>query len=33
MGQGKCTGEIKNIHKISDGNPERKRHMGRCRPR
>jgi hypothetical protein len=33
MGQEKCTGEIKNTHTNSVGNPDRKRHFGRCRPR
>ena len=33
MGQEKCTGEIENAHTISVGNPERKTHFGRSRPR
>jgi hypothetical protein len=33
MGQDKSTAEIKNTHKISVENPERKRHFGRSRPR
>jgi hypothetical protein len=30
-GQEKCTGENKNTHTISVGNPERKRQFGRFR--
>jgi hypothetical protein len=33
MGQDKFTGEIKNTHKISVCNPERRRHFGRSRAR
>jgi hypothetical protein len=33
MGQKKRTGVITDTHKISFGNPERKRHIGRSRPR
>jgi hypothetical protein len=33
MGQEKCTGEIKNTHKISAGNLDRKRHFERFRPK
>jgi len=33
MGQKKGTGEIKNEHKISVWNPERKKHVWRSRPR
>jgi len=33
MGQEKCTGEIKNTHTISIGNPVRKRHFGKFRVR
>jgi len=33
MGQEERTGEIKNAHKISVGNQDRKRHFGRSRSR
>jgi len=33
MGQGKCTGEMTNTHKISVGNPERNKQFWRSRPR
>jgi hypothetical protein len=33
MGQEECTEEFKNTHKISVENPEKKRHLGRPKPR
>jgi hypothetical protein len=33
VGIKQCTGEIENAQEISVGNPERKRHVGRTRPR